>query len=161
MNYNIIGREKLAKIRQTTTVSDYNKEFLDVLLTCNDVADPEALDRYIRGLKFNVRKEIQLREINCLDTAMKFAEKVSLIETNDLVKNNGFDSRKYKESKNFKKNNNYKGRNFDPNYNKNNNYSNSVNNRNFKNTNSGFNKNHNNFNSSYKNNSNNSQLQWK
>ena len=65
-----------------------NKEFLDTVLTCHDVSDAEALDRCIRGLKFNVRKELQLREISDLETGMKLAEKVSLIETNNTERNN-------------------------------------------------------------------------
>ena len=40
--------KKLAKIKQILNVVEYNKEFLDTVLTCHDVSDAEALDRYIQ-----------------------------------------------------------------------------------------------------------------
>ncbi|KAG1032143.1 hypothetical protein G6F43_013823 [Rhizopus delemar] len=43
------ARDRLANIRQTSSVSEYVDEFQDVLLDLPRVSDDEALDRFVRG----------------------------------------------------------------------------------------------------------------
>ena len=87
INYEVVAREKLAKLQQEKGIGNYNREFLDIMIPCKDVSDAEALDRYIRGLKPWTRRELQLREVTDIQSAMRMAEKVTMIDLNNSNEN--------------------------------------------------------------------------
>ena len=54
------ARDKLATLQQTGSVKGYNIVFLSTLLEILDISNGEILDRYIRGLKDQTRKDVEL-----------------------------------------------------------------------------------------------------
>jgi hypothetical protein len=52
------ARDKLAKLRQRTSVQDYITEFRNLTLLIPDMSDGDKLDRFLRGLKFPIQKEL-------------------------------------------------------------------------------------------------------
>ena len=73
------ARDRLAALRQTTSVRAYATEFRKVILEIGNVSEDEKLDRFIRGLKFNVRKEVELREPQTLTEAIGISERYDSI----------------------------------------------------------------------------------
>ncbi|KAG1174195.1 hypothetical protein G6F36_011270 [Rhizopus arrhizus] len=58
---------------QTTSVSEYADAFQDILLDLPRVSDDEALDRFVRGLKNDVRIHVLTKEPRSLEEANRFA----------------------------------------------------------------------------------------
>ncbi|KAG1322416.1 hypothetical protein G6F62_010257 [Rhizopus arrhizus] len=67
------ARDKLASIKQMTSVSEYADAFQDILLDLPRVSDDEALDRFVRGLKDDVRIHVLTKEPRSLEEANRFA----------------------------------------------------------------------------------------
>ncbi|KAG1532466.1 hypothetical protein G6F51_013092 [Rhizopus arrhizus] len=67
------ARDRLANIRQTSSVSEYVDEFQDILLDLPRVSDDEALDRFIRGLKDKTRIHVITREPRSLEESIRYA----------------------------------------------------------------------------------------
>ncbi|KAG1488037.1 hypothetical protein G6F54_012300 [Rhizopus delemar] len=67
------ARDRLASIKQTTSVSEYADAFQDILLDLPRVSDDEALDRFVRGLKNDVRIHVLTKEPRSLEEANRFA----------------------------------------------------------------------------------------
>jgi hypothetical protein len=55
------ARDKLAKLMQRTSVDDYVSRFMDLTFDIDDLAESEQIDRFYRGLKYNIRKEMKLK----------------------------------------------------------------------------------------------------
>ncbi|KAJ3278050.1 hypothetical protein HK104_002705, partial [Borealophlyctis nickersoniae] len=55
-----VARHKLANIRQTKSVQDYQEHFQQLLLQIPDISDSEKVDRFIRALKPNVHLQVNL-----------------------------------------------------------------------------------------------------
>lgn len=76
-----IARDKLAALRQTTSVEDYIGRFEEITMEIPAITDDEKRDRFVRGLKLIIRKEIRIREtMNFVDTtrlAAKFDNIIS------------------------------------------------------------------------------------
>jgi hypothetical protein len=73
--------DKWAKLRQVSSVDNYNKAFRSLLLQLPDNATTAyaTLDKYIRGLKPKTAIEVQLRDPQTLAEAMTMADKFDTI----------------------------------------------------------------------------------
>lgn len=71
-----LARDRLASLRQTTfAVRDYVRDFRTVCLDIPAMSEDEKLDRFVRGLKSSIRREVELRDPQGFDEAVKLAEK--------------------------------------------------------------------------------------
>ena len=71
-----IARDKLAKWRQIKDVPSFNDDFQRIVLDIPNISVEEQIDRYTRGLKPYIWKELCTREYTCLNDAMRDAERV-------------------------------------------------------------------------------------
>ena len=69
------ARDRLASLCQTKSVAQYTTEFRMLTLQIPTIGDDEQLDRYIRGLKQAVRREVEMREPADLPAAMRLADR--------------------------------------------------------------------------------------
>src|SRR3954471_14198040 len=79
VNATKIARDQLANLRQTGSVKAYNARFTSIILEIPTIDEEEQLDRYTRGLKEKVRIEVELREPNDLEEAMRIADRFDTI----------------------------------------------------------------------------------
>ena len=80
-----VARDKLAQLRQVSSVRDYISSFNALVLQIPDLADVEKLDRFRRGLKPNIRKDV---EIQGTLRELSFEETINLAERLDNVAGN-------------------------------------------------------------------------
>lgn len=66
------ARDRLASIKQARSVTEYVDEFQDILLDLPRVSDDEALDRFVRGLKDDVRIHVMTKDPRSLEEAIRF-----------------------------------------------------------------------------------------
>ena len=71
-----IARDKLAKWKQIKDVPSFNDDFQRIILDIPNISVEEQLDRYTRGLKPYIWKELCTREYANLNDAMRDAERV-------------------------------------------------------------------------------------
>ena len=71
-----IARDKLAKWKQIKDVSTFNDDFHKIILDIPNISVEEQIDRYTRGLKPYIWKELCTREYENLSDAMRDAERV-------------------------------------------------------------------------------------
>ncbi|KAG1271016.1 hypothetical protein G6F65_012699 [Rhizopus arrhizus] len=64
------ARDRLANIKQTSSITEYADAFQDILLDLPRVSDDEALDRFVRGLKDKARIHVLTREPRSLEEAI-------------------------------------------------------------------------------------------
>jgi hypothetical protein len=82
VNATKLARDRLANLRQTQSVQAYVHAYRSLILDIPDMAENEKLDRFVRGLKERVRKEVELRDPTSLDEAIKIADRVDAITYN-------------------------------------------------------------------------------
>ncbi|XP_054782108.1 uncharacterized protein LOC129289374 [Prosopis cineraria] len=68
------ARGKLRRLRQTSSIPDYIKEFTTIVLEIEDLSDKEALFYFMDGLKDWARVELDRRKVQTLDEAIAAAE---------------------------------------------------------------------------------------
>ncbi|KAJ9507837.1 hypothetical protein QJQ45_019250, partial [Haematococcus lacustris] len=73
------ARDRLAALTQTSSVRRYLGEFTALCLEVTDISPAEQLDRFIRGLKPSVRRELELREPTSFSEASTIADRVDAI----------------------------------------------------------------------------------
>ena len=73
-----IAQGKLARWRQIKDVPAYNEDFQKILLDIPNITMEEQLDRYARGLKSYIWKELCTKEYNSLGELMEDAERVEM-----------------------------------------------------------------------------------
>lgn len=73
-----IARDKLARWKQIKDVSSFNEDFQKILLDIPTITIEEQLDRYARGLKHYIWKELCTKEYTSLGDLMKDAERVEM-----------------------------------------------------------------------------------
>jgi dUTP pyrophosphatase len=73
------ARNRLDALKQTTSVTAYNEAFNRTIMEIPDIAAAEMLDRYVRGLKTEIRKEVTLRAPRTFFEAMNVAARVDAI----------------------------------------------------------------------------------
>ena len=71
-----IARDKLAKWKQIKDVGSFNEDFQKILLDIPSITTEEQIDRYARGLKPFIWRELCTREYNSLTDLMRDAERV-------------------------------------------------------------------------------------
>ena len=71
-----IARDKLAKWKQVKSVSSFNDDFQRIVLDIPNISVDEQIDRYTRGLKPYIWKELCTNEYTTLTAAMRDAERV-------------------------------------------------------------------------------------
>ena len=76
LNKKKAARDKLAKWKQVKDVSSFNEDFLRIILDIPYISMEEQIDRYTRGLKPYIWKELCTRDYNELGDAMRDAERV-------------------------------------------------------------------------------------
>ena len=76
LNKEKVARDKLAKWRQVKDVTTFNQDFQKILLDIPDMAMKEQVDRYTRGLKPYIWKELCTKDYSNLADAMRDAERV-------------------------------------------------------------------------------------
>ena len=76
LNKSKIARDKLAKWKQVKDVPTFNDDFLKIVLDIPNISVEEQVDRYTRGLKPHIWKELCTREYTKLSDAMRDAERV-------------------------------------------------------------------------------------
>src|SRR5208337_1726737 len=92
-NHHLKLRDQLAHIRQRSSVAAYNTDFMNIQLQLSQLGDEltsfDAIDRYLRGLKPNVEKEMRLRQdqLGDLGAIMKAADTYDSISFNRWFSN--------------------------------------------------------------------------
>lgn len=76
LNSTKVARDKLAALTQTGAVRDYVREFRTIILDIPRMSEDEKLDRFTRGLKRYLRKEVEIREITSMEDAMRLVERL-------------------------------------------------------------------------------------
>ena len=76
LNKEKIARDKLAKWRQIKDVVHFNNDFQKIILDIPDISLAEQLDRYTRGLKPIIWKEMCTQDYASLTEAMRDAERI-------------------------------------------------------------------------------------
>ena len=73
------ARDKLVKLQQRKSVQEYAAQFRSLVLEIPGISEDEKLDRFIRGLKENTRMEVECKEPNNLNDAIKIADRYDSI----------------------------------------------------------------------------------
>ena len=76
LNKEKIARDKLAKWKQVKDVATFNEDFLRIILDIPNINVDEQIDRYTRGLKSYIWREMCTKEYTVLANAMRDAERV-------------------------------------------------------------------------------------
>ena len=78
------ARDKIATIRQLTSVQDYTHRFLDLKVQIPGMTNEEAVDRYVRGLKPTIRRDVEQlmsREGDkTLEELIRFADRTDSVD---------------------------------------------------------------------------------
>ncbi|CAI5475466.1 unnamed protein product [Closterium sp. Yama58-4] len=69
------ARDRLANLRQRTSVADYIADFRDISTEISDLSTAEALDKFKRGLKDDVRMEVEVQGCSTLEEMARVAER--------------------------------------------------------------------------------------
>ena len=79
INSEQIAREKLDEVRQRTSVSRYDQEFLQITTQFSGLDEQYKIHRYVAGLKPHIQKEVYLRNPQSVMEAMTIAERTDLV----------------------------------------------------------------------------------
>jgi FtsZ-binding cell division protein ZapB len=75
VNAVLTARDKISKLKQTTSAIAYTHQFLSLKLEIPDMSDAEARDRYMRGLKPKVNTKVRLENKNTLNEMIQVAQR--------------------------------------------------------------------------------------
>lgn len=67
------ARDKLRKLKQTTSVEHYLAEFRNIVLMIGDISEGEKIDRFVEGLKYNVKIEVMKSSVNSFEESARIA----------------------------------------------------------------------------------------
>lgn len=65
------ARDRLRKCRQSSSLSKYLNEFRNITISVGDILEGEKFDRFVYGLKPNVRIEVMKSTVNSFHEATK------------------------------------------------------------------------------------------
>ena len=74
-----LARDELAEVKQEKGVMEYSAQFRSICTRITAISKEEMLDRYVRGLKPRTRKEVEMKEPDTVEAAMRIAEKFDRI----------------------------------------------------------------------------------
>ncbi len=80
VNVERAARDRLAGLVQQRSVQDYVTHFRTLCLQIRGISADEKLDRFIRGLKPAVQREVQIRDPTTFDIAIQVAERIDAVE---------------------------------------------------------------------------------
>ena len=75
--------DRLSTLYQTKSVTQYTSTFRLLVLQIPNISADEQLDRYLRGLKHAVRREVEMREPADLQVAMRLADRADALMYRD------------------------------------------------------------------------------
>lgn len=70
-----VARDRLAALVQKDSVRNYVQRFTELCLEIPDLGETEQLDRFVRGLRVEVRREVDLHDPKTFNEAAKIAER--------------------------------------------------------------------------------------
>lgn len=73
------ARDQLAALKQIGSVQDYVARFRSITIKIPDLSEGDKVDKFVRGLKPHVQREVELRGLNTLDSIMSAAERVDAL----------------------------------------------------------------------------------
>jgi hypothetical protein len=79
INAEKLARDQLASLTQLRSVQEYVSRFKSICLQISNVSEEEMMDRFVRGLKPMVQREVELRDPQTFDEAVRIAERVDAI----------------------------------------------------------------------------------
>lgn len=74
------ARDELAALVQKRSVAEYVAKIRDLGLQIPDMTEAELMDRFMRGLKHNIRQEVEMRCPEDLPRAIQMAERADAIQ---------------------------------------------------------------------------------
>lgn len=74
-----MARDKLHRILQRESVQQYNSVFMKTITLVKDMTEDEKVDRYRRGLRPNLQREVMLANCTTLTHAMQVALKCEMV----------------------------------------------------------------------------------
>ena len=79
-----VARDQIAYLKQLTSVRDYTQRFLDLKVQITSMTEEESVDKYVRGLKPNIRRDLEqmmAREGDMsLEEMIRFADRTDSID---------------------------------------------------------------------------------
>ena len=81
VNLNMTARNKIAECVQTSSIRDYLTRFRSLAVVIQDMTAAEQFDKFTRGLKPAIRKELIMREVATFAEAARLAEKFESLHT--------------------------------------------------------------------------------
>lgn len=75
------ARDRLARLRQTSSVRTYASLFRTVTLLIPNITDDEKKDRFIRGLKPKILNDVKVKAPPTFDDAVKLAVRLDSLDT--------------------------------------------------------------------------------
>ncbi len=79
-NYQRVARDKLASLVQRNSVQNYAYQFRLAILDIDNISEEEKIDRFLRGLKPAIQRELELRPPATLQEAISIAERVDAVD---------------------------------------------------------------------------------
>ena len=76
VNHVKLARDKIATLKQYSSVAKYNDEFISLCMQIPDMGEADKLDRYVRGLKYKVKRDVELAEPKTVEEAMNKASRI-------------------------------------------------------------------------------------
>ena len=83
------ARDKLAIWKQKESAASAISDFRSIILEIPNITDEELLDRFIRGLKPEIRQKVEEADPDNLEDAMRIADRTDNIQYAIQVRNNG------------------------------------------------------------------------
>lgn len=74
------ARDQLASLRQTRSVQEYAGKFQALAMQIPGISADEQLDRFVRGLKENAQRELELHPVTTVEAAIRVAERVDAFD---------------------------------------------------------------------------------
>ena len=74
------ARDSLARLEQRTSVQTYVHDFRELALQIPDLSEAEKLDRFLRGLKPRLQRELAIRDPRTMDEAANMAERIDTVD---------------------------------------------------------------------------------
>lgn len=87
------ARDRLAACRQTGSVAAYISAFRSIAVEIPDLSAAEKFDRFVRGLKPAIQREVDMRAVTDFDTAATVAERYDAHTYRAEVRTNRFQYR--------------------------------------------------------------------
>ena len=95
-------RDQLANLRQQRSVHEYTAKMRELALQVPDLGDGELMDRFVRGLKDHIRREVELHYPNNLEEAILYAERTDRVDFR--MRNNRQENSRGRSMSNFGRN---------------------------------------------------------